>query len=57
MERNTNKDLDIVEYLMKEAEAVNMQYEVILYALYNMKQNPDYSVEGALKVAMAEWDI
>lgn len=54
---NTLEDLDIVSGVIHEAGRYHLTAEVILSALYYIKEKPESSIEEALSAGMDEWDV
>ena len=51
------EDLDTVSGVIHEAGRYQLTSEVLLSALYFMKENPKSSIEAALSAGMDEWDV
>ncbi len=55
--RNTVEDLELVYNVLEEAKKHNLESEVMLYAIYFMRENPKSSIAEVLGMAMMEWDV
>jgi len=59
MENNFDykENLNIVSNYLKEAMLYGLETEVVTSALTILKEDPEYSIEDAMRLAMKEWDI
>lgn len=55
MQRDSATDLDIVYTFLKDAEKYGLTSEVVLYALYYMRENPNALVDEAMNYGYWEW--
>ena len=53
--RDSATDLDIVYTFLKDAEKYGLTTEVVLYALYYMRENPNSLVDEAMVYGYDEW--
>jgi hypothetical protein len=52
---NIIEDTAIVNELLLSAGDYGMQSEVVTWALYNMKRNPNLSITDAMQLGYSEW--
>lgn len=52
----TAEDLESVSKALKRAAEIQMEVEVVYFALCAMRANPGKSIECCLDAALAEWD-
>lgn len=53
--RDTSTDLDIVYAFLKDADKYGLTSEVVLYALYYMRENPNALIDEAMDYGYWEW--
>jgi hypothetical protein len=52
---NIIEETAIVNELLLSAGDYGMQSEVVAWALYNMKRNPNLSITDAMQLGYSEW--
>ena len=53
--RDSATDLDIVYTFIRDAEKYGLTTEVVLYALYYMRENPNSHIDEAMSYGYWEW--
>ena len=53
--RDTGADLDTVYAFLKDADKYGLTSEVVLFALYYMKEHPECSIGEAMDYGHCEW--
>ena len=54
---NSVEDMDHIREAMKQAKEYGLQYEVLCWAMYHLKSNPESTIAEALYIGMVEWDL
>ena len=53
--RNSCNDLDIVHAFITDSDKYALTPEVVLYALYYMREKPEATIEDAMNYGYWEW--
>lgn len=53
----TTVESDYVRKCLKDASEFGLEADVVTWALYHMKQNPEQTIEQAMETGMIEWDV
>ena len=51
----THEDINAVHFYLREADAHDLQPEVVAYALKFMKEDPNLSIQSAIALGASEW--
>lgn len=52
---NTIEDLSVIYTALKVCKKYDLETEVVLYAIQNIKKNPEQTIEEAFAEALNEW--